>query len=217
MMISIAEDVPQDRQVVPQEEAAGTGIPEERGPVADHPTAHPATARDVVPPPDVAQPGFSEFARRRLGWGRRFFPEIEDREARASFANICQQILCELEDLEQSDCLADGKVTEEGAGFVAQVDNLLESLFDCPFGQGESLKGVVVAIQSQTKNVDWTEDVVSFLREAMVFLRARYAVNDQTIDELYEIIKGHGLNPFRGTVSDEGIKTQYRLVRVDES
>jgi hypothetical protein len=170
-----------------------------------------------MPPPVAVQPGSSEAARRRVGWGRRFFPEIADREARASFANICQRVLCELEDLEQSDCLAGGKVSEEGAGFIVQIDDLLESLFDCPFGQGESLKGVVVAIQSQTRNADWTQEIVSFLREAMVFLQARYAVNDQTIDEVYEIIKEHGLDPFRGTVSDEGIKTQYRLVRVDES
>jgi len=122
-------------------------------------------------------------------------------------------VLGELDDLEATDYLVDGKVSDEGAGVIAEIANLLENLFDCPFGEGESLKSVVVAIQSQTNNADWSGQVVGFLRDVMVFLRARYVVNDQTVDEVYEIVKEHGLDPFRGSVSDRGIRTRYRLVK----
>ena len=99
---------------------------------------------------------------------------------------------------------------------MAQVDSLLETMFDCPFGEGECLKSVVVAVQSQVNNVDWTRDIVKFLRNVMSFLRVRYVVNDQTVDEIYDMMKEQNLDPFRGSVSDRDIKTRYRLIEVDD-
>jgi hypothetical protein len=147
-----------------------------------------------------------EEERRRLGWGPRYLPDINGREERQQFSQICERVLQELDDLDAADYLADGKVSDEGAGVVAEIGSLLEQLFDCPFGEGESLKSVVVAIQSQTNNADWTSEIVAFLRDTMQFLRARYLVNDQTVDEVYQILKEHGLDRFRGSVSDRGIK-----------
>ena len=163
---------------------------------------------------DGISPGEEE--RRRLGWGPQYLPRIDGREERRQFSQICEQVLDELDDLETADYLVDGKVSDEGAGVVAEIGNLLEQLFDCPFGQGESLKSVVVAIQSQTNNADWTPQIVAFLRDTMQFLRARYVVNDQTVDEVYQILNEHGLDRFRGSVSDRGIKTRYRLVEVEK-
>ncbi len=157
-----------------------------------------------------------EEERKRLGWGECYSPRIEDREARQQFSQICQRMLCELADLELADYFRDGKLVDEGAGPVAEIGDLLERMFDCPFGDGESLKSAVVAIQSQVNNADWTDQTVRFLRDAMTFLSARYIVNDQTVDELYKIMEEHGLDPFRGSVSDRGIKTHYRLVEMKD-
>jgi len=153
--------------------------------------------------------------RKRLGWGEKYVPPIEGREERRQFAQICQRVLSELDALRDAQYVMDGRVADEGAGVVAEITNLLESLFDCPFGEGESLKSTVVAIQSQTNNADWSQEIVDFLREAMGFLQARYVVNEQTVDEVYEIMREHALDPFRGSVSDRGIKTRYRLVKDD--
>ena len=159
-------------------------------------------------------PGQQE--RERNKWGPRYSPKIDDRASQQEFSQICQKILIELDDLEAADCYVDGIVAHEGAGVVAQVDSLLETMFDCPFGEGESLKSVVVAIQSQVNNVDWTRDIVKFLRNVMSFLRVRYVVNDQTVDEIYDMMREQNLDPFRGSVSDRDIKTRYRLVEVDD-
>jgi len=178
-----------------------------------------ATADDITPSGElgtgVVIPTGGEV-RKRLGWGAQYLPPIDGREERRRFSEICGRVLGELDDLEGADYLVDGKVSDEGAGVIAEIANLLEKLFDCPFGEGESLKSVVAAIQSQTNNADWSRQIVDFLRDVMVFLRARYVVNDQTVDEVYEIVKEHGLDPFRGSVSDRGIKTRYRLVKAED-
>ena len=178
-----------------------------------------ATANDVAPSAGFQREdriSLGEEERRRLGWGAQYRPAIGGREERQQFSQICGRVLEELDELQATDCLVDGKVSDEGAGFIAEIEDLLENLFDCRFGDGESLKSVVVAIQSQVNNADWNGQVVTFLREVMAFLRARYVLNDQTVDEVYEIIKECGLDPFRGSVSDRGIKTRYRLVKVDD-
>lgn len=158
----------------------------------------------------------AEEARRKSRWGPKYSPELHDRENRGRFAQICSQILLELEQLRSAGCVHDGEVSEEGAGSVVEINRLLEQLFDCPFGDGESLKGVVVAIQSQTNNITWTENTVGFLQDVCEFLQARYLVNSQTVDEVYEIMKERGLDRFRGVVSDAGVERHYRLVEMDE-
>lgn len=160
--------------------------------------------------------GRGEDARKRIGWGERFRPRIADREARQRFSQICQKILCELDGMELAGTVVDGRVTDEGAGAIAEIANLLDAMFHCPFGEGESLKSVVVAVQSQTNNVEWTRRLIEFLRDVMKFLRVRYVLNDQTVDEVYQIMKDHDLDEFRGSVSDIGIRTRYHLVRVDD-
>lgn len=195
-------------------EALGGPLPEDVGLATQM-----ATARDVATSAGLGLgDGISrgEEERKRLGWGPQYLPRIDGREEQQQYSQICGRVLEELDELEAADYLVDGTVSDEGAGVVAEIANLLEQLFDCPFGQGESLKSVVVAIQSQTNNADWTPEIVAFLRDTMQFLRARYVVNDQTVDEVYEILKEHGLDPFRGSVSDRDIKTRYRLVEVEE-
>jgi len=211
-MASIARSTAGEGSVEPQ--VYGGPVPEDADLAVQAATATDvATAAGLGLGDNVSR---GEEERRRLRWGPQYLPEIDGREERRQFSQICEQVLDELEGLEAADYLMDGKVSDEGAGVVAEIANLLEQLFDCPFGDGESLKSVVVAIQSQTNNVDWTPEILAFLRDTMQFLRARYVVNDQTVDEVYEILKEHGLDPFRGSVSDRDMKTRYRLVEVEE-
>jgi len=70
-------------------------------------------------------------------------------------------------------------------------------------------------LQSQLNNAQWTERHVAFLRASIQHLRARWLVNDQTADEIDDLIEEFGLDPFRGTVSDSGVLVQYRIEKVD--
>ncbi len=184
-----------------------SAVPPERQAKATAPSADLGSQLGISPAEDA--PGDD-------GWGEHHLPRIQDREARQHFSEISQKVLSELEELELAGYVANGTVTSEAAGTIAEIAKLLETMFDCPFGEEESLKSVVVAIQSQTNNVDWTRQIVDFLRDVMTFLRARYVVNDQTVDEVYQIMKEHGLDSFRGSVSDRGIKTHYHLVETKD-
>ncbi len=171
-----------------------------------------ALPKGQLSPRDGVSP--SEEARIAQAWGPRFMPDIEQRKAREQFSLICQRIKCELDDLALSDGFVNGRVMDHAAGVIVEIAQLLEALFDCPFGEGESLKAVVVTIQSQTNNVKWSQETVAFLKDVASFLRARYVINDQTVDEVYKIMQEHGLDPFRGSISDRDIRTRYHLVEV---
>lgn len=106
-------------------------------------------------------------------------------------------------------------IEEEASGTVAEIQDLLERLYDCLFGEGESLKSVVVVIQSQLNNAKWTTKHVSFLRSAIKFLRVRRIVNDQTVAEIGAMIEEYGLDPFRGTVTDDGFVARYRVEKIE--
>ena len=215
-MISILPEATERDSEAPDRSGAGTSVQGDEwtwGAAANE-LALPegASCEDSI----SARQQMPERERERIGWGRRYSPEIVDRAARQEFSQVCQSVLTELNDLEAADYYVNGVVTSEGAGVVAQVGSHLETMFDSPFGEGESLKSVVVAIQSQVNNVDWTRDIVEFLRKAMSFLCVRYVVNDQTVDRIYDMMKEQNLDPFRGSVSDRGIKTRYRLIEVDD-
>ena len=152
-------------------------------------------------------------ARDARGWGRKFMPELSDADGRRDYKRCCDDLDAEIRQLDEH--VADGVVADEAAGVIAEIQALLERLYDCSFGEGESLKSVVVALQSQLNNAQWTERHVAFLQASIQHLRARWVVNDQTVDEIYAMIEEHGLDPFRGTVSDSGILVQYRIERVD--
>ena len=152
--------------------------------------------------------------RRRLGWGSRFLPPFEGSEEYALFRRICDDLTSEVNSL--NDFLVDGKVAEEGSGTVVEIEYLLERLYDCNWGGDEILQRAVVAIQSQVNNAHWTTRHVEFFRDVLRFLRARYVLSESTIDECYEMIEKHGLDPFRGTLSEPEVVKRYRIVEVQE-
>jgi len=153
--------------------------------------------------------------RQKRGWGPKYQPPIEQAEERRRYRRICDDLDAEVRQLEQF--VVGGVVSDEAVGLVAEIQNLLETLYDCPFGEGESLKSVVVAIQSQLNNAAWSEQHLAFLRGAIQHLRVRPIVNDCTAQEIHDMIEEHGLDPFRGTVSDSDCVVTYKLQRVEDA
>jgi hypothetical protein len=149
--------------------------------------------------------------RRELGWGRYFVPPIRDSESRRLFQQICSDLHSEIKEVDEF--VVHGELAAEGAGVVAEVLNHLERLYDCQFGEGESLKMAVVAIQSQVNNAHWTAKHVDFLKAAISFLSARWVVTEQTADTIDDMIEEHALDVFRGTISDSDVLVGYRVER----
>ena len=152
--------------------------------------------------------------RRKRGWGSRFLPPVEGSEEYALFRQLCDDLVSEVDAI--NDFLVDGEVTEEGLGAVVEIEHLLDRLYDCNWGKDEILQRAVVAVQSQVNNAQWTTRHVEFLRDVLRFLRPRYVLGEDTIDECYEIIEKHGLDPFRGTVSEPEVLKRYRIVEVQK-
>ena len=143
-------------------------------------------------------------------WGRLYVPPVPDKEARRSYYRICDAMYRETQELRQ--LLADGSLDEEGVGPVAEIHGSLEQLYELQFAEGESLKSVVVAIQSQINNAKITDRHVAFLSDAVAHLRARYTIDEATVDAINDMIEDQGLDVFRGTVSQPEVLTHYRIV-----
>ncbi len=152
-------------------------------------------------------------ARDKRGWGRNYKPKLDDAEARREYRRICDSIKAEARLLQ--DHVQDGHVVDEAFGIIAEIQDLLETLYDFPFGEGESLKSVVVALQAQLNNVRWTKQHVDFLTAAIQYLSVRWVVNDQTADEIGDMVEAFGLDVFRGTVSDSDVLVEYRIEKVE--
>ncbi len=130
------------------------------------------------------------------------------------FREICDELVNLSKSLD--DHLVENAVVAEGMGILIQIDSLLEKLYDCEWGDGESLKKIVVTIQSQLNNVEWTGEHVRFAKVIFATIRARRVVNDDLAKECMEIVKEHGLDIFRGTVSGD-VERRFVLVPADES
>jgi hypothetical protein len=153
--------------------------------------------------------------RDRLGWGYSYQPRLDDADGRAKFRRICDDLDAEIQIIKGH--VVEDIVGEEASGTVAEIQELLERLYDCPFGEGESLKSAVVVLQSQLNNAKWTTKHVSLLESSINFLRVRRVVNDQTVAEIGEMIEECGLDPFRGTVMDDGFVARYRIEKIEET
>ena len=152
-------------------------------------------------------------ARERRGWARKFKPKLDEAAARQEYRRICDSIKAEAQLLQ--DHVDDGRLADDAFGIIAEIQDLLETLYDFPFGEGESLKSVVVALQSQLNNIRWTNQHVAFLTAAIQQLCVRSVVNDQTADEIDDMIEEFGLDVFRGTVSESDVLVEYRIEKVE--
>lgn len=131
-----------------------------------------------------------------------------------AFRRLCDAISVELGRIDAF--FVNDEMSDEGAEVVAEVEALLEELYACPYGQGEALKRIVVAVQSQVNNVRWDKRHIDFLRDVSRFLRVRYLVDETSVKTCYDYMKARGLEPFRGTICEpRGIK-RYRIQEVGE-
>jgi hypothetical protein len=152
--------------------------------------------------------------RERIGWGARYFPPIDERPGERQFREICDDLCDEIGELQ---AFIDGeKVTAEGAGAIAEIEHLLEQLYECSFGGGDYLKNSVVCIRFQLSNANWTAQHAAFLRDVVDFIRSRYTIDDAIVDQCYDMVNEHGLDVFRGTVSEPETVHKYRIVEVTE-
>lgn len=136
-------------------------------------------------------------------------------DAYRSFQRICDEILEEL--CRIHDYLEDDAVSDEGLEVTVEVEHLVERLYDCPWGAGDELKKVVMAVKSQIGNARWTKQHVAFLKSFFPYLRTRYVINEQVVKDCYDEIKTHELNPFRGTLTEPEGTRRYRIVEVERS
>jgi hypothetical protein len=131
------------------------------------------------------------------------------------YRRLCDETFKELERIDAF--IVEGEVSDEGMEVVAEVEALLEQLYACPYGQGESLKRVVVALQSQVNNARWDRRHIDFLRDVVRYLRVRYLVDEATVGACYDMMKAHGLDEFRGTIGAPWVVKRYRIEEVKDN
>lgn len=127
-----------------------------------------------------------------------------------SYRRLCARLVAELE--RADDYLVDGGLSDEGMEVVVEVEQILEELYRVPWGKHECLKRVVVAIESQIKNAQWTVDHVCFLQDIARFLQNTYQIDDAFVRKCYDMMAGYGLDVFRGTVAETEVRKKYRIV-----
>jgi hypothetical protein len=129
------------------------------------------------------------------------------------FRRICDDLFAEAKRAQIY--LLDGKLSDTGMEVVVEVEELLDRLYANAWGQDESLKRIVVAIGSQLNNVDWTDAHVGFLKNVVSLLRNSYLIDDSLVTECLELIREHGLEVFRGTVTETEVRKKYRIAEVE--
>jgi hypothetical protein len=130
------------------------------------------------------------------------------------FRRTCDNILVQVNELRQLVGPGDGLDLADGwEGPAVEIRSLLLILRGVKWGQSDSLKRWVTAVIFQVSNVKLDARHVGFLYEATRALRIRYAVDSSAVDECVEILKRHGLDPFRGVTSMTDVATRYKVVK----
>ena len=131
------------------------------------------------------------------------------------FRDVCSSILMELEKADQF--IFEGVMQDEGLEVTVEVDYLLEVLYEIAWGKNESLKKIVVLMQSQILNAIWTPAHLDFMKDAMSHIRRQYYIDDSVVGYCFELINTHALNAFRGTVLETANRKRFKIVEIDES
>jgi hypothetical protein len=152
-------------------------------------------------------------------------PEVSEREVRSprgsvkeaaayqDFRRICDDLLSEAKHAD--DFLVDGLLSDRGIEVVVEVEALLDALYRTKWGEYECLKRIVLAIGSQLYNTQWTCAHVGFLKEVATLLRISYHVDDSLVAECLKLIRSHGLEVFRGTLTETDVRRKYRIVEAE--
>lgn len=129
-----------------------------------------------------------------------------------TFRRLCgaaQREITQLETLAPGGC--DGG--EDAAGNLLELEAILDELYDCGLDETDSLKALIVAIQSQVYGAGVSPGLVQFLRETFRYLRARYIIRREHVDEVFEIMEEAGLDRFRGTIAAPENAKKYQIDR----
>jgi hypothetical protein len=182
-------------------------------------TLSPTTGASVDVPSKPAAMGYVStqglLAREALGWGLKYVPKRHDEMGEKQLQRICQSLDEETEAL-GSLIIDDTLPEEESASHIAEIQALLEKLYDCPFGHGESLKTIAVILQAQLNNVVWSPNHVRLIEQAVSVLKARKDIDEYTIDEVNDMIEERGLDQFRGVISGDDYISEYRIEKIDK-
>jgi hypothetical protein len=149
-------------------------------------------------------------ARELSNWGPLYEPPTRKNDYQ-NYRRILDELVGNIEQLRPS--VTFEGVGDDAAAFEAEIQNLLETLYDCAWGEGESLKSAVVAIQSQLNNAIWTTTQFELLSGSIALLRSRYVVDTGVVDAIYDLVEQLGLEQFRGTITASDVKWDYELVR----
>lgn len=181
-----------------------------------------AVPRRVQPDPDVFV-GISSSATTTEGYRSPTVPfngNSGESKARSttedfrSFRDICNRILQESKILESH--MVESEVDEKGLPSIIEIEDLLENLFDCNWGEDECLQRIAVAVETQVKNTELTEKHVSFLIDFFSFLKTRYHIDESIVQDCIQRIKQNGLDPFRGTLTETEGSKRYKVVEFDD-
>jgi hypothetical protein len=196
------------------EDASNTVVNESRPAIKSHTVDRPrasslptsgAMSPDVVS--DVKRPDASGPARRATQ-GR-----ASEAATYQEFRRICDELLVEAK--RADNFLVDGLLSDTGMELVVEVEELLDRLYGIERGKHECLKRIVVAIGSQLYNVQWTRAHIGFLKDVVRLLRSSYLIDDSLVEECLRLIRSHGLEVFRGTVTETEVRKKYRIIEVE--
>lgn len=129
------------------------------------------------------------------------------------FRTTCDAILRELRRIKPA--VGRTELPDDWVTAAAEIEGLVQELYDISWGKKDALKRVVVKVESQINNAIWTHRHVGFLEDVFVALRNRYSVNDTTVREVAELVKSHDLPLFRGSLSADHLRKQFKLVEVE--
>jgi hypothetical protein len=139
---------------------------------------------------------------------------VEQRGKYKLFRRHCDQLRLEAEKI--FDFISEGVVADEGLEVIVEIEHHLETLYDCPWSEGENLRRVVVLLQSQLLNAKWTEKHAKFFREAIQLLRLSYVINADLIEQIFNLVEEFELDQFRGAVTETDVRRRYRIEEIVE-
>ena len=134
------------------------------------------------------------------------------------YRDLCDKILIELSYIEKAtlpNISDDIKLPDETLENIIEIEDILEDIYDFEWGKKECLNRIIVAIQSQINNVDWTYQHVKFLKQSFTYLIPRYFITEDSVQEILKIIGDYKFDIFRGTISSSNnLKKRYKIIEI---
>lgn len=82
---------------------------------------------------------------------------------------------------------------------ITMIDELVEKLYQC--SENRNIKTIAVVLKSQLNKAKWKQKHLSFLKEVMTYMMDKSTIDENDANLIWDMIKKHGLNPYRGTLS----------------